>query len=192
MPSAIVSDRSWEIVMPNFIALLRGINMGGHKKIAMSDLREVAEALGYTNVQTLLQSGNLVFAAPSKTATALETQIQTALTKRLGLATHVLVRTAAEWKKLIAANPFAKEAERDPSHLALMLLKDKPSAASVAALKKAIAGRETFEADGRALYAYFPDGFGNSKFTTSLIDRTLSTTATARNWNTVLKIAKAM
>lgn len=177
--------------MPTFIALLRGINMGGHKKIAMSDLREVAETLGYTNAQTLLQSGNLVFAASSKKTAVLETQIQTALIKRLGLTTQVLVRTAAEWKNLIATNPFAKEAQRDPSHLALILLKDKPSAGSVAALKKAIAGREYFEADGRALYAFYPDGFGTSKFTTALIDRTLSTTATMRNWNTVQKIAEA-
>lgn len=177
--------------MGDYIALLRGINMGGRKKIAMSDLRVVAEALGYTSVQTLLQSGNLVFATPSKTTAALETQIQTALTKHLGLTTHVLVRTAGEWKKLIAANPFADEATHDPSHLALMLLKIKPSAAAVAALRKTVVGRECFKADGRALYAYFPDGFGNLRFTTALIDRALSTTATARSWNTVLKIAKA-
>jgi uncharacterized protein (DUF1697 family) len=178
--------------MPTFIALLRGINMGGHKKVAMSDLRATVEAIGFADVQTLLQSGNLLFSATTKTTAAAETQLETALAKHLNLTTRVLVRTATEWKKLVAANPFAKEAQRDPSHLALMLLKDKPSTAAVAALKKAVTGREVFEADGRALYAYYPDGFGNSKFTTALIDRTLSTTATARNWNTVLKIATAM
>lgn len=173
------------------IALLRGINMGGHKKIAMSDLRKMAEAQGCTNVQTLLQSGNLVFSTTCKVTAPLETQLELALAKRLQLTTRVLMRTAAEWNKIIAANPFTDEAKRDPSHLALMLLKNKPSAARVAALKKTIAGREYFEANGRALYAYYPDGFGTSKFTTALIDRTLSTTVTARNWNTVLKIAKA-
>lgn len=177
--------------MPTFIALLRGINMGGHKKVAMSDLRGLVEEIGLSDVQTLLQSGNLLFSGPSKPTATLEAQLEAALLKRLGLKTALLIRSAAEWKKLILANPFADEAKRDPSHLALMLLKNKPSTAAVAALKKAIVGREYFEADGRTLYAYFPDGFGNSKFTTALIDRTLSTTATARNWNTVVKIAKA-
>lgn len=172
------------------IALLRGINMGGNKKLAMSDLRAAAEKLGLAEVHTLLQSGNLVFSSAKK-PDSLETLLETALAKQLDLSTHVLIRTAAEWKKLVAANPFIDQAARDPSHLALMLLKHKPSPASVASLKKAIVGRETFEAEGRALYAYFPDGFGTSKFTTALIDRTLATTATARNWNTVLKIAAA-
>lgn len=178
--------------MTKFIALLRGINMGGHKKIAMSDLRTLAEKLGFADVQTLLQSGNLVFAAPSKATAPLEAQLETALAKRFGLTTQVLVRSAAEWKKIVAANPFAEEAERHPSHLALMLLKNKPSATALATLKKAITGREYFEADGRSLYAFFPDGFADTKFTTALIDRTLSTTVTARNWNTVLKIAAAL
>lgn len=177
--------------MPTFIALLRGINMGGHKKVAMSDLRALVEEIGFSDAQTLLQSGNLVFSGPSKPTATLEAQLEAVLLKRLTLKTAVLIRSAAEWKKVIASNPFADEAKRDPSHLALMLLKNKPSVAAVAALKKAIIGREYFEADGRALYAYFPDGFGTTKFTTALIDRTLSTTATARNWNTVVKIAKA-
>lgn len=176
----------------NYVALLRGINMGGHKKMAMSDLRELAEGLGFSGVQTLLQSGNLVFGGSSATPAKLEKQLETALAKKLGLTTSVLVRSAAEWTKLVARNPFAKEAERDPSHMALMLLKDKPAAPAITALRKAIVGREVFEADGRALYAYFPDGFGTSKFTTALIDRVLSTTVTARNWNTVLKIANAL
>jgi uncharacterized protein (DUF1697 family) len=177
--------------MLTHVALLRGINMRGYNKIAMSDLRTLAGDIGFTNAQTLLQSGNLVFTAPAKPTRILEDALETAIAKKLGLATKVLVRSAADWKKLVAANPFAEEAARDPSHLALLLLKDKAGAAAVKALKVAIVGREVFEADGRTLYAYYPDGFGNSKFTTALIDRTLSTTATARNWNTVLKIAKA-
>lgn len=174
------------------IALLRGINMGGHKKLAMSDLRALAEGLGFANVQTLLQSGNLVFEAPAKPRPAVEALIEGALAREHGLKTFALVRTAADWKRIVAANPFSDEAARDPSHLALMLLKNKPSDAALAALKKAIVGREYFAADARSLYAYFPDGFADSKFTTVLIDRTLSTTSTARNWNTVLKIAKAL
>lgn len=175
-----------------YVALLRGINMGGHKKVAMSDLRKLAESLGFSGVQTLLQSGNLVFGGSSASPAALEKQLEAALVKKLGLTTSVLVRNSVEWAKLVARNPYADEAKRDPSHLALMLLKDKPAATAVVALRRAIVGREVFEADGRALYAYFPDGFGESKFTPALIDRVLATTVTARNWNTVLKIAATL
>lgn len=175
-----------------YIALLRGINMGRHKKVAMSELRALAEDLGFSGVQTLLQSGNLVFTAAAKSTNALEQQLEKALAKELALTTHVLVRGAAEWQKFVAANPYPKEATRDPSHMVLMLLKDKPGAAAVTALRQAIVGREVFETRGQALYAYFPDNIGESKFTTALIDRVLSTTVTARNWNTVLKIAAAL
>lgn len=177
--------------MPTFVALLRGINMGGHKKLAMSDLCALAGDLGLTGAKTLLQSGNLIFAATGKPG-ALEERLEAAVEKRLGLTTRVLIRTAAEWAKMVAANPFAREAVRDPSHLALMLLKHKPSPTAVTALRQAIVGREVIEADGRALYAYFPDGFGSTKLTTAVIDRTLATAVTARNWNTVLKIAAAI
>lgn len=174
-----------------FIALLRGVNMGGHKKAPMSDLRALAADLDLSNARTLLQSGNMVFAS-RKSADALETLLERALAERLRLATAVFVRTAAEWAKIVAANPFADEAAREPSRLALMLLKDKPSAAAIAALKACITGREYFAARERQLYAFFPDGFANTKLTTAVIDRKLANTVTARNWNTVLKIADAL
>jgi uncharacterized protein (DUF1697 family) len=177
--------------MPTFVALLRGINMSGHKKLAMSDLCALAGELGLTGAKTLLQSGNLIFAAADK-PDALEEVLEAAVAKRLGVTTRVLIRTAVQWKKNVAANPFVREADCDPSHLALMLLKHKPSPAGMKALRKAIIGREVIEADGHALYAYFPDGFGNTRLTTALIDRTLATTVTARSWNTVLRIAAAI
>jgi uncharacterized protein (DUF1697 family) len=176
--------------MPSCIALLRGVNMGGHKKIAMSDLRDVVAELGLANPRTLLQSGNLVFAS-TKSAAALEALLEKELAKRLDLTTTVFVRTAPEWAKIVRSNPFTEEAKRDPSHLALFLLKDKPAAKAVAALRDCIVGREVFEARGREMYAFFPDGFGKTKFTTALIDRKLATVVTARNWNTVLKLAAA-
>ena len=165
--------------------------MGGHKQIAMSDLRALAADLGLGDAQTLLQSGNLIFASAER-APALALLLEQGLAKRLDLKTTVLVRSAPQWNKIVAGNPFTEEARRDPSHLALMLLRDKPSAAGIAALKGCIAGREHFEARGRELYAFFPDGFARTKFSTALIDRRLSTVVTARNWNTVLKIAGAL
>ena len=164
--------------------------MGGHNKIAMADLRYFTTDLGFTDVQTVLQSGNLVFKGSPRTAASLEALFEKEIAKRLGVTINFVIRTAAEWGKLVAANPYQKETEADPGHLVAILLKDLPSPKNCAALKAAIKGREYFHADGRTLYAYYPDGQGESKFTAPLIDRILGTTCTARNWNTVLKLAK--
>jgi uncharacterized protein (DUF1697 family) len=172
------------------IALLRGINMGGHKKVAMSELRALAAVVGLTDAKTLLQSGNLIFSA-SMSPAALELLLEESLLKRLALSTTVFVRRAAALTEIIARNPFIDEARRDASHLAVLFLKDKPTAKNLAALKDRIAGREYFTAVGRELYAYYPDGFAKTKFTLPLIDRILETTGTGRNWNTVLKLASA-
>jgi uncharacterized protein (DUF1697 family) len=164
--------------------------MGGRNKVAMADLRALAADLGFDDVRTVLQSGNLVFKGAARASGTLEKLFETETTKRLGLGTSFFVRTAAEWKKIVAGNPFRDEAKSDPSHLAVMFLKDRPAKKDLEALKSAVVGREYFHASGRELYAAYPDGFGNSKFTLPLIDRRLQTTGTGRNWNTVLKLAK--
>jgi uncharacterized protein (DUF1697 family) len=178
--------------MPRFVALLRGINMGGHKKLAMADLRTLSEDIGFAKVQTLLQSGNLVFSAASKSQAALETMLERELAKRLKLATTAMVRTAAEWRTVVSANPFPVEAARDPSHLAVIFLKDKPASKNLTALKASLTGPEYFEARGRELFAFFPEGFARSKFTTALIDRKLESVSTGRSWNTVMKLATVL
>jgi uncharacterized protein (DUF1697 family) len=107
----------------------------------------------------------------------------------LGLRTDFFVRTAAEWAKVVAGNPFPEEAERDPGHLVVMFLKATPEANDVAALQAAIPGRETVRAEGKHAYIIYPDGIGRSKLTIDLIERKLGTRGTGRNWNTVLKLA---
>jgi uncharacterized protein (DUF1697 family) len=177
--------------MPQFIALLRAVNVAGHGKVGMADLRALGEGLGLKNVRTLLQSGNLVFEAQAKPE-ALETKLAAAAKKELGLATTFFVRSADAWAKLVAANPFPDAAKKDPSHLVLLALKDAPAKAAVEALRAEIAkrkGREQVAAKGAALYAVYPDGIGRSKLTNALIEKTLGTEATGRNWNTVLKLA---
>ena len=178
--------------MPRYVALLRGVNMGGHKKLAMAELRALAEDIGFAKAQTLLQSGNLVFSSASKSPAALEAKLEGDLKKRLKLETTAMIRSAAEWQAVAAANPYLTEAARDPSKFAVMVLKDKPAAKALAALKAAITGPEYFTARGRELYAVYPEGFARTKFTTALIDRTLQTVVTGRSWNTVMKLAKAL
>ncbi|HEY5220139.1 MAG TPA: DUF1697 domain-containing protein [Gemmatimonadaceae bacterium] len=175
--------------MTECVALLRGINVGGNRKIAMADLGTFFTRLGFTDVSTLLQTGNVVFQSPSASAARLERKLEEESAKVLGLTTDFFVRTAREWKALVADNPFPDAAARDPSHLVLMCLKASPSANQVASLRKAIVGRELVEVRGHNAYIVYPDGIGTSRLTNAVLDRQLGTRGTGRNWNTVLKLA---
>jgi uncharacterized protein (DUF1697 family) len=170
------------------VALLRAVNLPGHNKIGMADLKALVIGLGFKDAQTLLQSGNIVFTGGAKTTTSLEQALERAAAKQLGLETDFLVRTAEEWQGIVDANPFPREAKDDPSHLVALIVKDEVSAANVAALQKAIVGREVVRAKGRCAYIVYPDGIGRSRLTGALIEKKLGTRGTARNWNTVLKL----
>jgi uncharacterized protein (DUF1697 family) len=174
--------------MTTYIGLLRGINVGGANMVAMSELREIIGGLGFSDVKTLLQSGNVVFRGPAKPPAKVESQLEAALEKRLGRKIDFHVRTAAEWLAVVAANPFAAEAKQDPGHLLVSCFKAPLDPANVKALEAAIVGRERLRADGRHLYMVFPDGIGNSK-AAALADKKVQARGTARNWNTALKLA---
>ena len=186
---ASVDGRSVDIAMTIQIALIRGINVGGHQAVAMSDLRDLLTQLGFDGSRSLLQSGNLIFRCSARIGAELESLLEMEAEKRLGLRADFLIRNAKEWGQVVARNPFRKEAERDPSHLVVMFLKSAADAKDVKAVLAAIAGRETIRADGRQLYIVYPDGIGKSHLTNALIEKKLGIRGTARNWNTVLKIA---
>jgi uncharacterized protein (DUF1697 family) len=171
------------------IALLRGINVGGRSLLAMADLRELFDALGFPGATTLLQSGNVVFRTARAPGEALERQLQDETLKRCGAAADYFVRTAKEWAQLIKSNPFPAEAKADPGHLVVTFVKDVPKSSDVNALQSAVKGPELIRAKGRHLYITYPAGIGRSKLTNALIERKLGTRATARNWNTVMKLA---
>jgi uncharacterized protein (DUF1697 family) len=175
--------------MTTWIALLRGVNVGGHKPVAMSDLRDLLAKMGFADPRTLLQSGNLVFGSDATTGAGLERRLEAEAAKRLGVQTDFMVRSAREWSAIVARNPFPEEAKRDPGHLLALVLKESPTASAVKAIEAAITGRETVRADGKQLYAVYPDGVGRSRLTISLIEKKLGTCGTGRNWNTVLKLA---
>jgi len=170
-----------------YIALLRAVNVGG-RKLVMAELKALFESLGFGDVRTVLQSGNIIFEGTEMTIRALEAVIEAETEKRLRLRTLYLVRTSNEWSAIIGKNPFRREARDDPSHLLVVPLKSTPAASNLAALQAAIPGRETVRAAGRELYAYYPDGIGESKLTVALIERKLNMGCTGRNWNTVMKI----
>lgn len=157
--------------MTTYIALIRGINVGGHKKLSMADLRKACESLGYTDVRTLLNSGNAIFSAAKKPNPA-------DLEKALAMDVRVILRTPAELKQAIDRNPLKGEGNR----LMVMFLEKAP------AKKLEWAGPEQTHLDGRHLYLYYPDGGAASKLTNAFIERQLGVAGTTRNWNTVTKL----
>jgi uncharacterized protein (DUF1697 family) len=161
----------------NYVALLRAVNLGTHKKVSMSDLRSMTSGLGFEDVQTLLQSGNLVFSASGKTAD-IERKLEAEAEKRLRLKTEFMVRTAREWDAIVAGNPFPREAKSDPAHLVVMVCKQAPPKSP----KVTGVGREVLRVKGREIYVVYPDGIGRSRLKIDVL-------CTGRNWNTVLKLA---
>jgi len=172
------------------VALLRGVNVAGQRPVAMADLRDLLAGVGLEEVQSVLQSGNLVFRCNGDGGTRLEHELEAEAKRRLGLETEFFVRSAQEWEDVVADNPFHEEARRDAARLVAVFLKDAPRAAAVKALQAAIVGREVVRASGRQAYIVYPDGQGRSKLTNALIEKHLGTRATARNWNTVMRLAE--
>ena len=172
------------------VALIRGINVGGNRRIAMERLRAVHVAAGLREPRTLLQSGNVVFIAGKEKRAALEARIAGALADEMGVAVEVLVRTPAEIRAVLDANPLPKEARADPSHLLVMFLKaplDKESVHELAALET---GLELVRPGREEAYLYYPPpaGIGQSKLNGAVIEKALRTVGTARNWTTLSKI----
>jgi uncharacterized protein (DUF1697 family) len=170
------------------IALLRAVNVGGRKPAPMSDLRSWLEELGFSEVRSVLQSGNLVFRSDAVVGADIERFLEAEAGKRLQLHTDFFIRTVPEWKRIVERNPFGAEAERDPAHLVVLFLKDVPGSENVEALQASISGPEIVRFDGRTAYAVYPAGIGESPLTTAAIEKKLGTRCTGRNWNTVQKV----
>ena len=166
------------------IALLRGINVGGNKMVPMAALRAALEKLGFDGVRTLLASGNVVLWGGTRTGAALEKFLEAETAKLTGFKADYMVRTAAQWDKIIAANPFPQHAKADPSHFLMHAFKEKPPAAAVKAFEAAHKGPEEFEVIGREAYVFYGPSIADSKFTL----KPLKLSNTGRNWNTVLKL----
>jgi uncharacterized protein (DUF1697 family) len=174
--------------MSRVVALLRAVNLPSHQKVGSAQLKAFATDLGFTDAQTLLASGNLVFGAGAQKAEALEKRLEAESPKRLGLATDFFVRTAGDLEGVVTKNPFPEASKEDPSHLVVLFLKAPATEAGLKALRAAIAGRERVAGGGRHVYAHYVDGIGESRLTNKLIEKHLGAACTGRNWNTVLKL----
>ena len=177
--------------MEKFVALLRGINVSGRNKVPMAELRALAEDLGLADVQTYIQSGNLIFRS-AKAAGLLEERLEAAIADRFGLRIPVISRSASQWPTYAEANPFPEAAEAEPNRLMLMLSKLPPVGGAEAALKERAGNGEHVKLVGDALWVHFPSGAGTSKLSPTLIDRLVGSPVTARNWRTVLKLQEML
>jgi uncharacterized protein (DUF1697 family) len=174
--------------MTRYAVLLRAVNVGGRNQVAMADLRKLLESLGHTDVRTYLQSGNAVVAGPDDDPDGLGRRIQNALAGELGVETDVLVRTGPELAAVIDANPYGDRLDR-PAYLHLAFLSAQPDPATLAKIDPSAYAPDEFSVGERAIYLWFEHGAGRSKLATGLYGR-LGVVATARNWNTVLKLAE--
>lgn len=168
------------------IVLLRGINVGGHRRVPMADLRALLAGLGYDGARTYLQSGNVVLesaSSPDQVRRAIEREIK----DELDLDVAIFVRTRDELAEVIAKNPLGDVA-RDPSRYLVSFLSAEPDATLVREAAAVDVRPEQFVVSGREIYAWHPDGVHASKLAKVLSERRLGVTATARNWNTVTKL----
>lgn len=178
--------------MRTLVALLRAVNVGGRTQVPMARLKAIAADLGLAAPRTLLQSGNLVFRTDRTDVAALETALEAAIADAFAYPSDVLLREADAWESAMAVNPFGEEARRDPSRTLLMALRAPPTTEAVAALADAATGDERVAVVGDHAYLVFPSGVAKTKLTNVRIERLLGTRGTARNWNTVEKIAAAL
>jgi uncharacterized protein (DUF1697 family) len=173
--------------MPTFIALLRGINVGGHNKIPMPKLRSLCNHLGWDDVQSYIQSGNLVFYSASAAAN-LEAELENAIERRFDLAIPVIVRAAADWQDYIASNPFPDASQNEPNLVMLALSRHPPKHDAFFRLLERAGNGERIAQRGDAFWIHFTAGVAKSKLTPALLDRLVGSPVTMRNWRTVLKL----
>ena len=178
--------------MKTFVSVLRGINVSGHKKVPMAELKALYEELDFKHITSYIQSGNVIFESnDSKNLPAL---IEQKLLEKYGFQVSVIIRTVSEFEKVINNNPFVKDKNTDVAKLHVTFLEKPPQQADIDKIDKLQYEPDKFSISGSEVYLYCPGGYGNTKLTNSFLESKLKVTATTRNWRTVnelLKIARS-
>jgi len=174
--------------MKTYIALLRGINVSGHKIIKMELLREVLVSNGFNNVSTYIQSGNIVFDSANKNAAALEHEISQIIFKQFGFDVPVRITTLLELEQIFNENPFVKESVENPTQPYVAFLSDVPTHNNLQSLQAVNFGKDLFVSKNKVLYLWYADSPANTKLTNVAIEGKLKLKATSRNWKTVVKL----
>ena len=178
--------------MPLHISFLRGINVGGHNKIRMPDLRQLYESLGLGDVRTILQSGNVVFRTDENNLRDVRRRIEAGILDAFGFEVSAILRSAKEFRNLNARQPFDDGQLSQGGKIAIVFLDGEPSEDALSDLRDSNPGRETIQAHGNELYIFYADGMAGSKLNNKRIESTLKTTASARNWNTCQRLLKLL
>ena len=169
------------------MALLRGINVGGKNKLPMNELAGIFQSAGCNDVVTYINSGNVVFTASESTLKQLPDLIPSEIDSEFGISVPIVLRSATELARVIAANPFPNAADL-PKTLTVMFLADEPSLDALSKLDPERSPGDTYKVIGRDIYCHLPEGTADSKLTNAYFDSKLSTISTGRNWTTVLKL----
>ena len=170
--------------MQTYVALLRGINVGGHKKVPMSELRDLLTNAGFQNVQTYIQSGNVIFQS-SKKASELETEIQKIILNHFGFEVPVIVKTNNELQTIFNRCPFSEE-KKENSYF--ILLSGIPNEHVIEKTQGILYENEEVVIKNDCLYFYSSTGYGRTKFDMNTYERKLKVTGTARNYKTMVKL----
>ena len=170
--------------MPAYVAMLRGINVSGQKTIKMDRLRELCSGLGFRNVQTYVQSGNIVFQTQTENPAAVSKSIGETIHRYFGFDAPVIIRTSKELGNVITINPFLKEKDIDSTKLHVTFLSETAQKNSLKNLEALSPGPDRFYAAPHEIYLYCPGGYGKTRLSNIAIERALSARATTRNWKT--------
>ncbi|WP_250433178.1 DUF1697 domain-containing protein [Hanstruepera flava] len=171
--------------MTTFIVLLKGINVGGHKKVPMADLRALLEKEGFKNVQTYIQSGNVILQSAESNKLILETHISKTIQSHFGFEVSVLAKTRKELQRIFDNSPFAEE-KKKASYF--MMLHDEPNAEAICEASQKVYEGEEYHIINDCIYYFHDKGLGKAKFNVNFFERKFQTFATARNYNTMIKL----
>jgi uncharacterized protein (DUF1697 family) len=174
--------------MTVYICLLRGINVGGNKRMKMADLRALLDSLGIPDAQTILQSGNVVFRSDEPDPATLAATIEAGIQQKFGFDSRIILRTTEDFSLVMTDHPFSGDQLADEAKMLVMFLEQAPSSDAINALMDAHSGPESIHISGREAFIFYPNGMGRSKLTNTLIEKHLRVAGTGRNWKTVNKL----
>jgi uncharacterized protein (DUF1697 family) len=175
--------------VPTYVALLRSVNVAGHGRIAMADLRQSFLALGHRDVETYIQTGNVIFTSSSTSTTKLVGTIEQRLESDFGSAPAVILRSAADMVRIAATSPYARQGA-DPARHHVTFLAQVPTRERLADFSPPPSGRDELDIIGQEVYVHTPDGYAGSKLTGALLERRLGVVSTTRNWNSVSTLSR--
>jgi uncharacterized protein (DUF1697 family) len=171
--------------METYVALLRGINVSGHRMIKMEELKNVLSELNFTNIRTYIQSGNIIFETPKTDSNYLEKQIGEKILKHFGFSVPVIIRSRPEMETIHKNNPFLGKRSEPADKLHVTFLPEQPDPDNLKKIEDGSYLPDEFSVSGREVYLFCPGGYGNTKLSNQFFENKLKLTATTRNWKTI-------